>query len=127
MTNEYYLGVDLGSVSLDGIVIDSSEKVLWQAYRKVQGRSQDAVVSLCRDLLQDWLAPRKLPFFHGAMATGSGKEIVEQLLALPRSMKLSPMAQLPHILSATRPRSSRSAARIQNSSSSMTRVPTTTP
>lgn len=82
MTNQYYLGLDLGSVSLDGVVIDGSGRVLWQAYRKVQGRSRDAVASLCRELLEDWLLPQQVQFFTAAMATGSGKEIVEQMLGL---------------------------------------------
>lgn len=80
MANEYYLGVDLGSVSLDGIVIDGSGRVLWHSYRKVQGRSRDAVVSRCRELWREWLEPQGVEGFSGAMATGSGKEIVEQLL-----------------------------------------------
>jgi predicted CoA-substrate-specific enzyme activase len=82
MANEYYLGLDLGSVSLDGIVLDGSGRVLWHSYRKVQGRSRDAVVTLCRELLREWLEPHEVQGFSGAMATGSGKEIVSQLLGV---------------------------------------------
>lgn len=82
MANRYYLGLDLGSVSLDGVVIDAAGQVMWQAYRKVQGRSRDAVVSLCRELVRDWIEPHQIISFSGAMATGSGKEIVEQLLGI---------------------------------------------
>lgn len=83
MTNACYLGLDLGSVSLDGVVIDASGMILWQAYRKVQGRARDGVVSLCRELVQDWLAPQGEQWFAGAMVTGSGKEMVAQLLGVP--------------------------------------------
>lgn len=83
MANDYYLGLDLGSVSLDGIVINRAGQVLWHSYRKVQGRSRDAVVALCRELQADWLAPQQVQEFTGAMATGSGKEIVLQLLGIP--------------------------------------------
>lgn len=76
MTNACYLGLDLGSVRLDGGVIDGSGRIIWQAYRKVQGRSRDGVVSLCRELVQDWLAPQGAQGFAGVMVTGSGKEIV---------------------------------------------------
>jgi len=83
MAKEYYLGMDLGSVSLDIVVIDETEKIVWSAYRTVQGRSRDAVASLCKELLADWLRPGEIMSFNGAMATGSGKEIVQELLSIP--------------------------------------------
>ena len=58
MTARHYLGLDLGSVSLDAVVIDESATVLWSAYRTVRGRSRDAVISLCGELLEGWLRPR---------------------------------------------------------------------
>ncbi|MDP1992881.1 MAG: acyl-CoA dehydratase activase [Syntrophales bacterium] len=79
----YYLGVDLGSVSLDGMVVDGAGRVLWHSYRKVQGRSWDAVAMLCRQLWQEWLRPSGISSFNGAMATGSGKEIVQEMLGIP--------------------------------------------
>jgi len=83
LINGFYLGVDLGSVSLDGMVIDGSGRVLWQSYRKVQGRSRDAVAMLCRQLLEEWLRPNRVSTFTGALATGSGKEIVQEMLGMP--------------------------------------------
>ena len=80
MANAYYLGVDLGSVSLDVLVIDEAERVLWQTYRKVQGRSGDAVAACCQELLEEWMRPNKVRSFAGALATGSGKEVVRELL-----------------------------------------------
>ncbi|MEW6519577.1 MAG: acyl-CoA dehydratase activase [Thermodesulfobacteriota bacterium] len=79
----YYLGVDLGSVSLDGMVVDGCGRLLWHSYRKVQGRSRDAVARLCRQLLEEWLQPNKVSSFAGALATGSGKEIVQEMLGVP--------------------------------------------
>ncbi len=80
MTNVYYLGVDLGSVSLEVVVIDGSERVLWHTYRKIQGRSGDAVALCCQELLEGWMRPNKVRSFVGALATGSGKEVVRKLL-----------------------------------------------
>ena len=82
-TSGCYLGVDLGSVSLDGMVIDTEGRVLWHAYRKVQGRSRDAVAMLCRQLREEWLRPSQVTSLAGAMATGSGKEVVREMLAIP--------------------------------------------
>jgi predicted CoA-substrate-specific enzyme activase len=82
MANRYYLGVDLGSVSLDLVVLDEAQNIVWSVYRTVQGRSRDAVALLCRELLQDWIQPGNIRSFSGAMATGSGKEIVQELLGI---------------------------------------------
>jgi len=82
MEKKYYLGIDLGSVSLDIVVIDETEKIIWSAYRTVQGRARDAVASLCKELLADWMRPGEIRSFSGAMATGSGKEIVQELLGI---------------------------------------------
>ncbi len=83
MEERRYLGIDLGSVSLDGVVLDDAGRICWQAYRKVRGRSRDAVASLCRELLEEYVHPQKVTTFAGAMATGSGKEIVQELLGIP--------------------------------------------
>ncbi|TFG36374.1 MAG: hypothetical protein E4H46_03605, partial [Desulfobacterales bacterium] len=79
----YYLGVDLCSVSLDGMVVDGSGRLLWYAYSRVQGRSRDAVAILCRQLLEEWMLPNRVRSFNGALATGSGKEIVQEMLNIP--------------------------------------------
>ena len=81
--DSYYLGVDLGSVSLDGMVVDGSGRLLWYAYSRVQGRSRDAVAILCRQLLEEWMLPNRVRSFNGALATGSGKEIVQEMLNIP--------------------------------------------
>jgi activator of 2-hydroxyglutaryl-CoA dehydratase len=83
MTTRTYLGLDLGSVSLDAVVIDETSAVLWSAYRPVRGRSRDAVVSLCGEFLDAWLRPGKVAALDGATATGSGKELVQELLGVP--------------------------------------------
>jgi predicted CoA-substrate-specific enzyme activase len=69
-------------VSLDIVVIDDAHKIVWSAYRAVQGRSRDVVASLCKELLNEWMQPRKIRSFTSAMATGSGKEIVQELLGI---------------------------------------------
>jgi predicted CoA-substrate-specific enzyme activase len=83
MAKRQYLGLDLGSVSLDAVVVDESGAVLWSAYRTVRGRSRDAVVSLCRELLDEWLRPGEVGALDGVTATGSGKELIQELLDVP--------------------------------------------
>lgn len=82
MTNENYLGVDLGSVSLVVVVIDGYERVLWRAYRRVQGRSRDRMAAICKELLTEWMWPNSVTTFKGALATGSGKEVARDLLGI---------------------------------------------
>lgn len=83
MTHNYFLGIDLGSVSLDLVVLDDHHQVQWSAYRQVQGRAREAVAALLRELLAGWAQPRHRTIFAGAMATGSGKEIIQELLGIP--------------------------------------------
>ncbi|MBI5559240.1 MAG: hypothetical protein HY885_16575 [Deltaproteobacteria bacterium] len=82
MSDGYYLGMDLGSVSLDTIVMDGGGRMLWHAYHQVRGRSRDVVALLCRQLHEEFLGPHGVEGFAGAMATGSGKEIVREMLGI---------------------------------------------
>lgn len=81
--NGYYLGLDLGSVSLDGVIIDEANNILWHTYRRVLGCSNDTIISLCRDILEQWVNPHNIKTFKGAKVTGSGKEMVSEFLGIP--------------------------------------------
>ncbi len=69
------LGIDLGSVSLDAVVIDSkSGEILYSTYRRTQGRAKNKIAELLIELLE------KFPEgFEKALVTGSGKEIVARI------------------------------------------------
>ncbi len=72
------LGLDLGSVSLDAVVIESeSGKILYSTYRRTNGRAKQKSEEILRELLE------KFPEgFDHALVTGSGKEIVKSLAGI---------------------------------------------
>jgi predicted CoA-substrate-specific enzyme activase len=82
MGERYRAGFDLGSVSLDAAVLDGSGKLVWSRYQRVNGRPRQALAALCRELCSDFLAPNGLAALDGALASGSGKALVAELLGV---------------------------------------------
>lgn len=73
---EYYLGIDVGSVSTDIVVIDRDENVLDKLYLKTAGRPIDAVqkgMTKLRDNLGD------IPI-SGVGTTGSGRQLADVMV-----------------------------------------------
>jgi predicted CoA-substrate-specific enzyme activase len=55
MAERYYIGVDAGSVSVNGIVINQDREILYEApYKRHMGRVEDEVIALLRDLSGRW-------------------------------------------------------------------------
>jgi predicted CoA-substrate-specific enzyme activase len=51
MAENYYIGVDAGSVSVNGMVIDRERKIVYEApYKRHMGRVEEEVLALIRDL-----------------------------------------------------------------------------
>ncbi len=82
MKDRFYLGLDLGSVSLDAVVVDQRRRICWWRYRRVRGWPQKALHSVLRELIDDFARPRRIKRFEGVLATGSGKEIVQEELGI---------------------------------------------
>ncbi len=72
------LGLDLGSVSLDAVVIDSSTgKIVFSTYKRTHGRAKDRAIQLLSEL-----AGKFPEGFQSALVTGSGKEIVARIVPI---------------------------------------------
>lgn len=72
----YYLGIDLGSVSLNLVVIDDAAAILESVYRRTEGRPLVALRSALQDLARSFEA------FHGVVATGSGRYLLSDVLKI---------------------------------------------
>lgn len=83
MTDRYYLGLDLGSVSLDAVVLDDRHNICWWRYRRVEGWPQKTLLLVLRDLMDEFVIPGGIKRFDGALATGSGKDVVREKLGIP--------------------------------------------
>jgi len=80
MKDYYYLGIDLGSVSLDAVILDRQGEIVWWRYHRINGWPRRALNILSREIRDEFLLANKVKKFHGSLATGSGKEIVKKLL-----------------------------------------------
>lgn len=71
-----YLGVDVGSVSLNVVVTDSDNNIILKRYVRTQGRPVEAAQSVFGELLASGTDFE----FSGAVVTGSGKQILSEAI-----------------------------------------------
>ena len=72
----YYLGIDVGSVSTDLVVMDENRKILSQLYLKTRGNPIEAVKEGLRQLGSEY----KSDEIAGAGATGSGRTLAAAVI-----------------------------------------------
>lgn len=72
----YYLGIDLGSVSLNTVVIDPDGQIQAAAYERTQGRPL-AVLLACMEALAC-----RFNAFQGIVVTGSGRKFIGRVLGV---------------------------------------------
>ncbi len=72
-----YMGIDLGSVSLNLAVIDETANIRASLYRRTEGRPLPLLLDSLEELSTGF------DVFEGIVATGSGRKLVGHLLQLP--------------------------------------------
>ena len=75
--DNYYMGIDLGSVSLNVVVIDEKDNVQTARYSRTEGRPLPVLLACLQDLAAECKA------FKGIVATGSGRKLVGGILDIP--------------------------------------------
>jgi predicted CoA-substrate-specific enzyme activase len=73
----FYMGIDLGSVSLNVVVIDEAREIKAATYRRTDGRP----LIILRDCLEK--LGKDFRTFDGIIATGSGRKLVGNILEVP--------------------------------------------
>ena len=73
---KYFLGLDLGSVSLDGVILDENKNIVYKSYRRTNGRPLKAASELFDEIAQRFENIE----FSGVCVTGSGKELISSQL-----------------------------------------------
>jgi predicted CoA-substrate-specific enzyme activase len=73
----YRLGLDLGSISLKCIVLDSSSRIVFKRYARTGGRPRSTALRLLNEIVGEIGAAT----FSGAVVTGSGKELIANAVA----------------------------------------------
>jgi len=69
--NSYYLGIDIGSVSTNLVIIDREGHITAQVYRRTGGRPIQSLQAGLREIAEQ----TGYPVISGAGATGSGREL----------------------------------------------------
>ncbi len=76
MTQQFYLGIDIGSVSVKAAIIADTGQVQKEVYQRTEGRP----LLKLRGILEDFQKDFPQITLAGMCATGSGKRLVEQYL-----------------------------------------------
>ncbi len=71
-----YLGIDIGSVSLNVVVLNDDHELEASVYRRTQGEPLPLLLEVLSDLCKEFRN------FHGVVATGSGRETVAKILCV---------------------------------------------
>ena len=74
----YRLGLDLGSISLKCIVLDSSNRIVFRRYARTGGCPRSTALRLLNEMVDEIGAA----VFSGAVVTGSGKELIANAVAV---------------------------------------------
>ncbi len=72
-----FLGIDIGSVSTNLVLIDNDGKVLYEIYLRTQGRPIEVVSAGLKEI-EEKIGDRI--FIRGAGTTGSGRELIGELI-----------------------------------------------
>jgi len=72
-----YLGIDIGSVSTNLVVMDEKSQVVHSIYLRTAGRPIDAVQTGLAELQQEWGGRLEI---RGVGATGSGRELIAEFV-----------------------------------------------
>jgi predicted CoA-substrate-specific enzyme activase len=73
------LGVDIGSVTAKFVVLDESDNIVESKYVRTKGQPIETALSIFEDILSRYFPGR----FNVAAATGSGGELLANLLGIP--------------------------------------------
>jgi predicted CoA-substrate-specific enzyme activase len=73
------LGVDIGSVTAKVVVIDDSDNIIESRYTRTRGQPVETILAILEDILAEYSPDQ----FEVAAATGTGGELIANLLGIP--------------------------------------------
>jgi len=75
--SNYYMGIDLGSISLNLVIIDDEACIQASTYKRTEGKP----LAVLLESLEDF--GNKFDSFQGVIATGSGRKLLGNILKVP--------------------------------------------
>ena len=80
MDNKYYLGVDIGSISTKGVVIDGNNNIIASKYLWTEGGPIEATKKVISSLKKELSEKNVFPDIYGVGTTGSARNLVGSIL-----------------------------------------------
>lgn len=80
MQNKYYIGVDIGSISTKGVVIDNNNDIVASSYLWTEGSPIDATKKVINTLKKILDEKKIMPDIYGIGTTGSARNLVGIIL-----------------------------------------------
>lgn len=80
MDNKYYLGVDIGSISTKGVVIDGNNNIIASKYLWTEGGPIEATKKVILSLKKELSEKNIFPDIYGLGTTGSARNLVGSIL-----------------------------------------------
>ena len=80
MDNKYYLGVDIGSISTKGVVIDGNNNIIASKYLWTEGGPIEATKKVILSLKKELAEKNIAPDIYGVGTTGSARNLVGSIL-----------------------------------------------
>ncbi len=77
---EYYIGVDIGSISTKAVVIDENKEIVASTYLWTEGSPIEAVKKVVRDLKRQLAALKEEFKIYGVGTTGSARNLIGTIL-----------------------------------------------
>lgn len=80
MDNKYYIGVDIGSISTKGVVIDGNNNIIASKYLWTEGGPIEATKKVISSLKKELCKKNIFPDIYGVGTTGSARNLVGSIL-----------------------------------------------
>jgi predicted CoA-substrate-specific enzyme activase len=82
-----FMGIDIGSVSLNIAVIDEKLRLLESVYERTRGQPIRALIAVFEDL------QRRFPELCGALCTGSGRDLIADVMRIDKENEIITQAK----------------------------------
>ena len=82
-----YMGIDVGSVSLNIAIIDEQVNLLHSIYQRTKGQPIPALLDAFNNIVKDF------PKLEGVITTGSGRELIADILGLEKENEIMTQAK----------------------------------
>jgi len=85
--SKIYMGLDLGSVSLNIAIVDEERRLLESVYERTRGQPIPVLIDIFEALKKDF------PGLDGVVGTGSGRNLLAEILGIDKENEIITQAK----------------------------------